>query len=70
MPVTTRLFEDAHSVAEWRDKGFHPELNGFDDTLEANREVGFMYRLLELKEANPLGEAKPLADEFTLSLSR
>jgi hypothetical protein len=67
---TTRLFEDAQTVAEWRDKGFHPVLNEFDDSPEANREAGVMYRLLELKEAHPLPETKVLPKDFDLSLNR
>jgi len=67
---TTRLFEDAQTVAEWRDKGFHPVLNEFGDSPEANREAGVMYRLLKLKEAHPLPESKILSKDFDLSLDR
>lgn len=70
MAPTTRLFEDAHSVAGWRQKEFHPVLNEFSDTPEANREAGVMYRLLTLKQAHPLSGARVLPDEFTLSLDR
>ena len=37
---TTRLFEDAQSVAEWRDKGFHPVLNEFEDSPERTAKPG------------------------------
>lgn len=67
---TTRLFEDAQTVAEWRDKGFHPVLNEFDGSPEANREAGVMYRLLKLKESHPLPETKILPKDFDLSLNR
>ena len=70
MAPTTRLFEDAHSVAEWRDKKFHPVLNEFSDTLEANRKAGVMHRLLELKQTNRLPDEKLLPGDFTLSMSR
>ncbi len=66
----TRLFEDAHSVAEWREKDFFPVLNEFGDTAEANREAGVLYRLLELKQAHPLPDVKRLPDSFDLSLDR
>ncbi|UCH74779.1 MAG: fatty acid cis/trans isomerase [Rhodospirillales bacterium] len=66
----TRLFEDAHSVAEWRAKGFFPVLNEHADTPEANREAGVLYRLLELKRAHPLPAGKRLPDSFDLSLDR
>jgi len=70
MAQPTRLFEDAHSVSDWRELGFHPVLNEHGDTLEANREAGVMYRMLKLKEENPLPEAKLLPDSFDLSLNR
>ncbi len=66
----TRLFEDAHSVAEWREKGFYPVLNEFADSPEANREAGIIYRMLQLKQQNPLPAVKQLPDSFDLSLNR
>jgi len=65
----TRIFEDAHSTAEWREKGFYSVLNERADTAEANREAGVMYRMLALKEKNPLPEGKQLPGSFDLSLS-
>ena len=70
MAQPTRLFEDAHSVSDWRELGFHPVLNEHGDTLEANRDAGVMYRMLKLKEENPLPEARLLPDSFDLSLNR
>ena len=67
---TTRLFEDASTVSEWREKGFYSVLNERADTLEANREAGVMHRMLALKEKNPLPEGKRLAPSFDLSLAR
>ena len=61
MAQPTRLFEDAQSVTEWRNLGFHPVLNEHGDTLEANREAGVMYRILELKQENPLPETRLLS---------
>ena len=66
----TRIFEDAHSTSEWREKGFYSVLNERADTAEANREAGVMYRILALKEKNPLPDVKQLPDSFDLSLSR
>lgn len=67
----TRLFLDAQSVEEWREKDFHPVLNERSNTLQANREGSVMYQLLELKKQNPLPEAKKLSeDDFSLSISR
>lgn len=64
----TRLFEDAHSVEEWRKGGFSPVLNEHNQTPQANREAGTFYQMLELKKAHPLPEAKYLSDEFALGL--
>ncbi|MBL4780767.1 MAG: fatty acid cis/trans isomerase [Porticoccaceae bacterium] len=66
----SRLFEDAHSVGEWREQGFHSVLNERVDSVEANRQAGVMYRMLTLKEENPLPDAKQLPASFDLSLSR
>lgn len=45
----TRLFQDAASNAEWRNKGFQPVLNERNPGAEPNREAGVMARLLALK---------------------
>jgi hypothetical protein len=66
----TRLFEDAHSVQEWRQMGFHPVLNERDQTPEANRNAGVMARTLTLKRNHPLPSAKKLPASFDLSLDR
>jgi hypothetical protein len=66
----TRLFEDARSTAEWRDKGFHPVLNEREQTPEANIGAGVMARMLQQKRAHPLPDAKLLPDTFDLSLGR
>jgi hypothetical protein len=66
----TRLYQDAQTPAQWRNKEFFPVLNEFDDTPEANREAGVMYRLLELKQDNPLPNVKQLPKSFDLSLDR
>jgi hypothetical protein len=70
MAQPTRLFEDAQSVPQWRELGFHPVLNEYGDSLEANREAGVMYRILKLKQENPLPETKLLSASFDLSLNR
>jgi len=66
----SRLFEDAQSTAEWRDKGFFPVLNEHDDTATANRDAGVMYQLLKLKQDNPLPDVRQLPASFSLSLNR
>jgi hypothetical protein len=66
----SRLFDDAQTVAEWRAKDFHPVLNDAPDSPAANLEASVMYKILELKQKNPLPDTKQLPDEFTLGLDR
>ena len=68
---TTRMFIDAQSTAEWREKGFSPVLNERIQSEEANTQAGVMARMLKLKQAHPLPEQKVLvADEWDFSLDR
>lgn len=66
----TRLYEDAHSVDEWREKKFFPVLNEYVNEPETNRQASLMYQLLELKEKHPLPQADILSNDFTLGLNR
>ena len=68
---TTRMFIDAQSTAEWRDKGFAPVLNERIQSEEANTQAGVMARMLQLKQAHPLPVQKVLnQDEWDFSLDR
>ncbi|MCB1701469.1 MAG: fatty acid cis/trans isomerase [Halioglobus sp.] len=60
----TRLFEDAHTAQQWREKGFYPVL----DTQQP--EQGVLARMLELKRTHPLPEVDRLPDSFDFSLDR
>lgn len=60
----TRLFEDAQTPGEWREKGFYPVLD------EADPEQGVVYRMLALKQQHPLPGGEILPDSFDLRLSR
>ncbi|MFO7550612.1 MAG: fatty acid cis/trans isomerase [Haliea sp.] len=60
----TRLFDDAHSPREWRDKGFFPVLDA------QTPQQGVMRRMLELKQANPLPSTGALPDGFDFDLHR
>lgn len=51
---TTRMFIDAQTTAQWREKGFTPVLNERDQSPEANTQAGVMARMLQLKQAHPL----------------
>ena len=66
----TRLFEDAGTTAEWRDKDFHPVLNERAQTREANRQAGLLHRLLELKRSHPVEPGSLLPDDVDLRLRR
>ncbi len=67
----TRLFEDAQSAQEWRDKKFFPLLNEHQDTsVEANREASVLYQMLQLKKFNPLPDSTILSNDFTLGINR
>ena len=67
----SRLFEDAHSTAAWRKKGFFPVLNEHGNEAEANQQAGVMYQLLDLKERNPLPEEKILSNkDFNFNIGR
>jgi hypothetical protein len=67
----TRLGIDAQTNVEWRQMGFFPVLNERQQTPEANREAGVMYRLLSMKRANPGPESGPLQDkDLDFSLDR
>lgn len=68
--MPTRLFTDAQTVTEWRDKGFHPVLSEYPSSPEANREASVMYKMLQLKQQNPLPDVKQLPKDFTLELNR
>jgi len=66
----TRLFEDAHSNAQWRDKGFYPVLNERANLPDANLEGSVLYNMLTLKQQNPLPATYPLPADFDFSLNR
>ena len=67
----TRLFQDARSNAEWREKGFHPVLNERKQTRKANREGSVMARLLTLKRSLDFPQTGLLPhDRYDFSLDR
>ena len=67
----TRLFEDAQSTAEWRDKAFYPVLNEHEQTPKVNLQASVMHHLLSLKRAHPLPDVAVLdEDDFDLGLGR
>jgi hypothetical protein len=66
----TRLFDDARSVAEWRQKGFYPVLSEGSQAAGDTSRAGVMARMLALKREHPLPTVVPLPDTFAFSLDR
>jgi hypothetical protein len=67
----SRLFVDAQTTQQWRDKYFYPVLNERDQTQEANLEGSVMYRMLELKRQHDFPTSGLLPPEqYDFSLNR
>ena len=66
----TRLFVDAMTTGEWRQKNFHPVLNEGDTNPLSNLEDSVMYRMLRQKQLYPQARTGMLSDDFDLSLDR
>jgi len=66
----SRLFEDYQTTQQWREKGFVPVLNERSQSAQVNLEAGLVYRMLQLKQKNPLGDEKILTGDYDFSLSR
>jgi len=61
----TRLFIDALTTEQWRDKGFYAVLNEGEHTPQANLEASVTYQMLRLKQRNPqplIGRLDPRID--------
>lgn len=66
----TRLFIDAQSADEWRQKSFYPVLNENRQDPQTNLTASTLYQMLELKRLHPLPSSGPLPDSFDFSLDR
>jgi hypothetical protein len=62
----TRLDIDAHDVAGWRKKGFHPVLPEGSESASTS----LVARMLDLKRAQPLSGAPDISKSFTFGLDR
>jgi len=62
----TRLFIDAKTDSEWRNKGFHSVL----DNTEKTHSKSIMQLLLELKQHNPQPNKGKLPADFILDIER
>ena len=66
----TRLFIDADTTEEWRQKAFHPVLNEGDVNPRTNLENSVIYRMLRQKQLYPQARTGMLSDDFDLGLDR
>jgi hypothetical protein len=66
----TRLFIDAGTTAEWREKDFHPVLNEQGGPLEDNLEVSLLYNMIRLGMEQPLPLHAPVPEHIELGLQR
>ncbi|PKF62462.1 9-hexadecenoic acid cis-trans isomerase [Psychromonas sp. psych-6C06] len=66
-----RLFIDAQTTQQWREKGYKGVLNERDQSPQANLEQSVLYHLLELKKNNPLPQTETLSGkDFDFALNR
>ena len=65
-----RLFEDAFSVKQWREKGYFPVLNERNQTSEANIHAGVIARILDLKKSEAIPHSSHLPESISISLKR
>ncbi|MDO6746313.1 fatty acid cis/trans isomerase [Gilvimarinus sp. 1_MG-2023] len=63
----SRLFEDAHSTSEWREKDFFSVVDGDPGQPKS---PGVMEQLLHLKQQHPLPAQYPLPESFDFSIKR
>ena len=66
----TRLFIDAKTTAQWRDKGFHAVLDEQAGTPEQHLQRSVLYKMLSLKRLHPQPRSGMLPDSFDLDLNR
>tara|TARA_R110002110_G_scaffold91264_2_gene237532 strand:+ start:152347 stop:154599 length:2253 start_codon:yes stop_codon:yes gene_type:complete len=60
----TRLFEDAQTTEQWRDKDFYPVLP------EGESDINVISGMLQLKRDHPLPRTEQLPDSFDFNLDR
>ena len=66
----TRLFVDAKTTEEWRERGFTPVLNEAEQSPENNLKNSVLYHLLRLKQQHPQPTEGQLPESVTLGLDR
>ncbi|MFV2055206.1 MAG: fatty acid cis/trans isomerase [Thiohalomonadales bacterium] len=64
----TRLGIDAQSTREWRDKKFHTVLNERRQEKQINLDNSLLYRMLKLKQDNPLPTDGRLSADYAIGV--
>ena len=67
---STRLFIDAKSEDEWREKGFHSVLNEQEKNKINNLRHSVLYKMLRLKQLNPQPRVGMIDESVDLGLNR
>jgi hypothetical protein len=66
----TRLFIDATTPAQWREKGFTSVFNEQGSRLEDNLEYSLLYKMITLGKEHPLTSNAPVPESIELGLQR
>jgi hypothetical protein len=66
----TRLFVDATTTAQWREKGFTSVFNEQGSRLEDNLEYSLLYNMITLGKEHPLTPNSPVPESIELGLRR
>ena len=66
----TRLFIDARTPAEWREKGFYSVLNDQGGPLVNNLEQSLLYNMIQLGREHPLAQNAAVPEHIQLGLQR
>jgi hypothetical protein len=66
----TRLFIDATTPAQWREKGFTSVFNEQGSRLEDNLEYSLLYKMITLGKEHPLTSGAPVPESIELGLKR
>jgi hypothetical protein len=66
----TRLFIDARTTSEWRDKKFYPVLNEQGGQLEDNLEYSLLFKMIRLGREQALRPHAAVPDHIQLGLQR
>ncbi len=66
----TRLYIDATTPAQWRDKGFYSVFNEQGSRLKDNLEYSLLYKMITLGKEHPLAPDAPVPEHIVLGLQR